>query len=88
MTSLKGRNIAGVIFHESGLAYLSGVGRGDVQMTDDPERILRGHKAGEVCAEHHMRQLHWAIACGGEGGDLNDVLYTVKGAGNGCINRC
>ena len=28
-----------------------------------------------------IRRLHWAITCGGEGGDLNDVLYTVKAIG-------
>ena len=26
-------------------------------------------------------RLHWSLVCGGEGGDLNDVLYTVKGLG-------
>ena len=26
-------------------------------------------------------RLHWSLTCGGEGGDLNDVLYTVKGLG-------
>jgi len=78
VTSIKGRNIANVVFHESGLTYLSGVGKGDVPMSDDPEHVRRGYKAGELCAEHHIRVLHWAITCGREGGDLNDVLYTVK----------
>lgn len=79
--SLKGRNIAGAIFHESGLVYLSGIGLGDYQMSDDPERVEHGQQAGQACADHHIRTLHWAITCGGEGGDLNDVLYTVKTLG-------
>lgn len=79
--SLKGRNIAGAIFHESGLVYLSGIGLGEHQMTDDPERVAHGQQAGQACADHHIRTLHWAITCGGEGGDLNDVLYTVKALG-------
>ncbi len=78
--SLKGRNICGAVFHESGLVYLSGVGIGDYQMTDDPERVAHGQQAGQACADHHIRTLHWAISCGGEG-DLNDVLYTVKALG-------
>jgi hypothetical protein len=76
--SLKGAGIAGAIFHESGLVYLSGVGLGERQMSDDPERVALGQAAGKACADHHIATLHWAIACGGEGGDLNDVLYTVK----------
>jgi len=79
--SLKGCNIAGCVFHESGLVYLSGIGLGDHQMTDDPERVEHGQQAGRACADHHIRTLHWAITCGGEGGDLNDVLYTVKALG-------
>ncbi len=79
--SLKGRNIAGAIFHESGLVYLSGIGLGEHQMTDDPERVAHGQQAGQACADHHIRTLHWAVTCGGEGGDLNDVLYTVKALG-------
>ncbi len=76
--SLQGRNIAGAIFHESGLVYLSGIGLGEHQMSDDPERVAHGQQAGQACADHHIRTLHWAITCGGEGGDLNDVLYAVK----------
>ena len=79
--SLKGSGIAGCVFHESGLVYLSGVGLGDHQMSDDPERVEHGRQAGQDCADHHIRTLHWAIACGGEGGDLNDVLYTIKALG-------
>ena len=81
VSSLKGRNICGAIFHESGLVYLSGVGKGDYQMSDDPERVAHGQQAGQACADQHIRTLHWAISCGGEGGDLNDLLYTVKALG-------
>lgn len=79
--SLEGRNIAGVVFHESGIVYLSGIGLGEHQMSDDPERVEHGKQAGQACADHHIRTLHWSISCGGEGGDLNDVLYTVKALG-------
>ena len=79
--SLKGRNICGAVFHESGLVYLSGIGLGDYQMSNDPERVEHGQRAGQECADFHIRTLHWAISCGGEGGDLNDVLYTVKALG-------
>jgi hypothetical protein len=78
VTSLKGRNIASAVFHESGLVYLSGVGAGTLPMTDDPERVKHGQQAGQEAADRHIRTLHWALTCGGEGGDLNDVLYTVK----------
>ena len=81
VTSLAGRNIAGAVFHESGLVYLSGVGIGDMPMSDDPDVVAHGQDAGRQCAEHHIRNLHWALKCGGEGGDLNDVLYTVKALG-------
>lgn len=79
--SLKGRNIAGCVFHEGGLVYLSGIGTGSEPMNDDPERVKHGQDAGRVAADHHIRTLHWALTCGGEGGDLNDVLYTVKALG-------
>ena len=81
VSSLQGRNICGAVFHESGLVYLSGIGLGDHQMSDDPERVEHGQKAGQSCADFHIRTLHWAISCGGEGGDLNDLLYTVKALG-------
>lgn len=81
VTSLKGRNIAAVVFHESGLVYLSGIGTGSKPMNDDPERVCHGQNAGQEAADHHIRTLHWAMTCGGEGGDLNDVLYTVKTLG-------
>jgi hypothetical protein len=78
--SLQGRNIAGAVFHESGLVYLSGVGTGKLPMNDDPERVKHGQAAGQEAADIQIRNLHWALACGGEG-DLNDVLYTVKALG-------
>lgn len=78
--SLQGRNICSVIIHESGLVYLSGIGLGDMQMSDDPEVVAHGQAAAAKCAEYHVRALHWALSCGGEG-DLNDVLYTVKALG-------
>ena len=78
--SLKGRGIAGVVFHESGLVYLSGVGMGKLPMNDDPDRVKHGQEAGRDAADHHIRTLHWALSCGGEG-DLNDVLYTIKALG-------
>ena len=81
VTSLKGAGIAGVVFHDSGLVYLSGAGGGERQMNDDPERVLHGQKAASDIADSMLARLHWAIACGGEGGDLNDVLYTVKALG-------
>jgi hypothetical protein len=81
VTSLKGRNIAGCVIHESGLVYMSGVGMGSKPMNDDPERVKHGQEAGRDAADHHIRTLHWALTCGGEGGDLNDVLYTVKALG-------
>ena len=79
--SLEGRNIAGVVFHEGGLVYLSGVGTGDHPMNDQPDRVEHGQQAGQEAADHQIRALHWALSCGGEGGDLNDVLYTVKALG-------
>ncbi|MBI3971239.1 MAG: hypothetical protein HY332_08110 [Chloroflexi bacterium] len=81
VSSLQGRNIASVVIQESGLVYLSGAGGGQRQMSDDPERVKEGQKAAQDIADGHIRTLHWALSCGGEGGDLNDVLYTVKALG-------
>ena len=78
---LKGANICSATFHESGLVYLSGYGYGPGQMYDDPERIREGQAAAQHIADAMIGRLHWALVCGGEGGDLNDVLYTVKGLG-------
>ena len=76
-----GLPIATVLFHESGLVYLSGEGGGDFQMNDDPERVKHGQEAAQKIADNMLIRLHWALKCGGEGGDLNDVLYTVKALG-------
>ncbi len=81
VASLQNAGIAGAVFHESGLVYLSGAGGGDHQMSDDPDRIKHGQKAASDIADSMVRRLHWALTCGGEGGDLNDVLYTVKALG-------
>ena len=79
--SLAGANIAGATVHQSGLVYLSGLGLGPGSMYDDPERIKEGQKAGQDIADSMIRRLHWILTCGKEGGDLNDVLYTVKALG-------
>ena len=50
-------------------------------MNDDPERVKPGQEAAQTIADNMVRRLHWAIVCGGEGGDLNDVIYTVKALG-------
>ncbi len=78
--SLAGAGIAGAVFHESGLVYLSGLGLGPGSMYDDPDRIKEGQKAGQDITDSMIRRLHWALTCGNEGGDLN-VLYTVKALG-------
>ena len=75
--SLKGRNIASAVVHQSGLLYLSGAGGGSKPMNDVPERVKEGQQAAQDIADLHLRTLHWTLSCGGEG-DLNDVLYTVK----------
>ena len=75
--SLKGRNIASAVVHQSGLLYLSGAGGGSKPMNDDPARVKEGQQAAQDIADLHLRTLHWTLSCGGEG-DLNDVLYTVK----------
>jgi hypothetical protein len=79
--SLAGANIAGATVHQSGLVYLSGLGLGPGAMYDDPDRIKEGQKAGRDIADSMIKRLHWVLACGKEGGDLNDVLYTVKALG-------
>lgn len=79
--SLAGSGIASVVFVESGLVYLSGLGMGKLPMIEDEKVIEHGQEGGRQAADQHIRTLHWAIACGSEGGDLNDVLYTVKALG-------
>jgi hypothetical protein len=81
VTSLAGINIAYVVFTDAGLVYISGAAGGDHPMTDDPATITQGKAAGAAAADKQIRWLHWALTCGGEGGDLNAVLYTVKALG-------
>lgn len=81
VADLKGAGIAGIVFHESGLVYLSGAGGGPGQMYDDPARIKEGADAAEEIANSMIKRLHWGLTCGGEGGDLNDVIYMVKALG-------
>jgi len=80
VVSLANAGIAGVIFHDSGLAYLSGTTGGTLPMNDDPDRIKHGQDGAQDAADALIQRLHWALSCGGEG-DLNDVLYTVKALG-------
>ncbi len=80
VVSLANANIAGAVIHESGLVYLSGNAAGTYPMNDDEDRIKHGQEAAQRTADVHIRRLHWALSCGGEG-DLNDVLYTVKALG-------
>jgi hypothetical protein len=79
--SLAGANIASAVIVECGLVYLSGLGVGTLPMSEDEAAIRHGQEAGQQAADAHIRTLHWALACGDEGGDLNDVLYTVKALG-------
>lgn len=81
VTDLTGAGIAGIVFHESGLVYLSGLGLGPGNMYDDPDRIEEGQAAAQDIADEMIKRLHWGIVCGKEGGDLNDVLYTIKALG-------
>ena len=81
VTSVAGVGIARAVFTESGLVYLSGIPKGKFPMFDHDEVVKHGQEAGRQAADEHIRRLHWAITCGGEGGDLNDVLYTVKALG-------
>ena len=61
-----GLPIAGVVFHESGLTYLSGEGGGSLQMNDDPERVTHGQQGARQVADNMMVRLHWALKCGGD----------------------
>ena len=81
LTDLKRSAIASVVFHESGTTYLSGLGLGPGQMNDSEEKIKSGKEAGRKITDSMIARLHWALICGEEGGDLNDVLYTVKALG-------
>ena len=81
VADLKGAGIAGIVFHESGLVFLSGQGGGPGQMYDDPARIKEGADAAEEIADSMIKRLHWGLTCGGEGGDLNDVISLVTALG-------
>lgn len=81
VVSLAGRNIALVVFTECGLVYISGAAKGASLLSVDETAIRAGQEAGADAAAQQIRWLHWALSCGGEGGDLNDVLYTVKALG-------
>ena len=80
VTSLADSPIAHMVFHESGLMYLSGSSGGTYPMNDDEDRIAHGFQGAQEAADHQIRRLHWGLSAGGEG-DLNDVLYTVKALG-------
>ena len=54
---------------------------GPGEMNDDPERVKQGQNAAEQIADSMIARLHCALTCGKEGGDLNDVLYTMKALG-------
>lgn len=80
VTSLADVPIAHMVFHESGLVYLSGSTGGTYPMNDDEDRIAHGFQGAQKAADDQIRRLHWGLSAGGEG-DLNDVLYTVKALG-------
>ncbi len=80
VVSLANAGIAGVVFQESGLVYLSGTSGGTLPMSDDPDTIKHGFQGAQDAADVLVTRLHWALSCGGEG-DLNDVLYAVKALG-------
>ena len=80
VTSLADSPIAHMVFHESGLMYLSGSSGGTYPMNDDEDRIAHGFQGAQEAADDQIRRLHWGLSAGGEG-DLNDVLYTVKALG-------
>ena len=50
-------------------------------MNDTEDRVKHGQEGAKNVADAMIKRLHWAIKCGGEGGDLDDVLYTVKALG-------
>lgn len=80
VTSLAHLPIAHMVFHESGLVYLSGSTGGTYPMNDDDDRLAHGFRGAQDAADDQIRRLHWGLSAGGEG-DLNDVLYTVKALG-------
>lgn len=75
---LSSQRIASVVFSESGLVYLSGGTAGTPPTDDQDASVTAAIKAGCEIADRHLATLHWALACGDEGADLDDVLYPVK----------
>ena len=76
-----GTPIATSLLHESGLMWMSGTGGGKLPMNENTEeRIKQGQAGARDTADDLIKRLHWSLSCGGEG-DLNDMLYTVKGRG-------
>ena len=51
-----GLPIATVLFHQSGLVYLSGEGGGEKQMNEDPERVKHGQEAAQKIADKMVRR--------------------------------
>ena len=81
VTPAVGTVIAMALFHESGLVWMSGTGGGKLPMNENTEeRVRQGQEGARDTADDLIKRLHWALSCGGEG-DLNDLLYTVKGRG-------
>ena len=78
---LTGVGLAQIVFTESGLVYLSGTTKGSSPLNETQGAIEKAQKAASDAADEHIMRLHWALICGGEGGDLNDVLYTCKALG-------
>ena len=63
VTSIQGTGLAGVIFNESGLVYLSGQAGGTFQMNDTEERVKHGQEGAQDVADIMIKRLHWAITC-------------------------
>lgn len=78
VSTLSGQRIAAVVFTESGLVYLSGGSAGLAAVDDEDPAVAAAYEAGGIVADRHLVLLHWALACGDEGADLDDVLYPVK----------
>lgn len=78
VTGLAGQRIASVVFTESGLVFLSGGASGETQLDDTEASVTTARVAGGAIADRHLVLLHWALSCGNEGADLDDVLYPVK----------
>ena len=88
VTSLKGAGIAGVVFHSTGIVYLSGAGGGERQMNDDPERVKHGQTSGFG----HCRQHACSTALGHilrrRGWRPERRPLHGQSAGDGCFHGC